>query len=351
LPLGKASETDIGKFLKEVQARKFSDGLQKNMVRRFLQDTMTMVRLGDGLSGYTKSVSLYDLKQISDRFFEIANGLYEDDNGHAVKTAAALASFQISQAILMDMRGYCQDVEVYLPFTGEKQKVLGLKAASFWLSRSMNYIKTYSYEPAEIFIQELKALQERGLTAAAIAKDERLRTKMQNAFMLLTKTMNFDAGPFNRAYVDFNKLASTFKDIQSLGPQQQDLLAMLKAANTEEQEFIRAFGAMTRQLNRTNTNKIDVGSVVEKMTALKTKQSSIPQRLRESLRLLSLDPSEDQGQVINQVVDLLNHQMNIFTTPINVPYFESVRAAFYNANVKDFRAASEGCFQLDGVNP
>jgi len=317
----------------------------------FVEQTMRVLYQGQDLTKYTQQFSLSDLKKISDRFFALANGVYPNAvDGMSIKTASALAAFQISQAILTELSGYCQDVDVYLPFTGEKQKVLGLRAASFWLTRSMNFVNTYSYDPLEVFIRELKGYQDQGKSPADIAKNKELKTRIQKTYMLLTETMSLSSGPFNRAYVDFNKMAQTFPRIQSLGPKQSELLTVLEVADAKEAEFLRSFTSLVTQLNAKNTKKVNYDLVLAQIADLRQRKIDVALLMRDSVRILSVESSEGGDQVMTQILDLLNHQVNIFKNPVAVPFFDGVRAEFYNANIKDLDSIARGCFQIDGVN-
>lgn len=356
VPLGTTmTAADINGFLQRVIDKKFNGNMSEKEAREFLLSTMEIVHAGREASVYTSRFTLQQMKQLSDQYFRLANSVFKNlSDGHSLKVASALAAFQIARTVLIEMSAYCQDVEVYLPFTGEKQKVLGLKAASFWLTRSMNYIRTYSYDPAEVFLQELQRLQERGLSPADIVKDKVLKKKIQTSYLLLTQTMAFDSGPFNRAYVDFHKMAATFKNIQSLGPDQENLLRQLKLANQSEDEFIALFAATMGRLRPTTTDKLDYQAVFAKITEMRTLQAAVTKQLKDSVRLLSIESTDEQGQVVNQVVgqviDLLTNQVNIFKNPVDVPYFDGIREAFYNANIKGLDGVANGCFNLEGLN-
>lgn len=340
----------IRSFLQSVQKKDFRKPFNAASSTEFLEMTMGMVQAGENATLYTKNFKLSDLKAMSDEFFFIANAVHNVTEGESLKVASAMAAFQIARAVLIDMSAYCQDVEVYMPFTGERQQVLGLKAASFWLSRSMNYIKTYSYEPAEVFLQELQQLQEGGLTPAKIAKDPKLRTKVQNGYKIVLQSMALDGGPFNRAYVDFNKMAQSFKNIQSLGPDQEKVLTELKSANKAEEEFIAYFSSVMNQLRPTNTQPINYVDAFTKIQEMKQRQSEITVLLKSSIRVLSLDASNEPGQIMNQIIDLVTNQVNVFKNPVNVLYFDSLRKSYYEANLKGLDGVTKGCFQLEGIN-
>lgn len=315
---------------------------------QYLEKALGIVSLGDKLDSLTKKYSFSELKTISDNLFVNANRVYRDDAlGFSKKVASAMAAYQIAQIIMSEANSFCKEADVLLPFTGETQKVNGLRAVSFWLSRSMNFVKTYSYTPVESLLLELKSLQDSGLMPKDIAQDQVLKAKIQKSFQLVLNSMSFDQNPFNRAYVDFSRLNETFENSSILGTKEADLLSVIRAADNEAVQFARDFGSLTAGLKPTNADPLDYTRLISQVQSLKVSQKRVLERMQDSIRIFSVSNSNDQDQLTRHVLDLLNHQINVFKNNINMPYFDAIREAYYKANIEKHDKANMACFDVE----
>jgi hypothetical protein len=339
-------------FKDQLKTGYYSEIKGADVAVEFLTATLSVLRLGDGIQGIVKGIPILDLKRMSDELFEIANDVIPVSfakgnqkfkaDGMLIKSAAAMAAYQLAKALMQDLSSYCKEVEITLPFTGEKQKVIGLRAASFWLGRSMNMVKSYSYDPLESFMSELQSLQKAGKTPADIVNDRMLAKKLQDSYLLLTRAGAFDQSPFNIAYVDLNRMSLVFKDLGAIGNSQESILAQLKEGSHLEGEFIKSYVRTVLSFKKNRIEAVDLSGVFANIQDLRKRQKNVETALKTSIRLLGMDTSDDQNQIWNQVFSLLNRQINIFSEPVNVPYFDRLREEFKKTQVGNLEESVQG---------
>ena len=344
---------DFNEFRKKLKNGFYSKNLDAEGATKLIVNSLGLVRMDEQVQSFVRETSILDLKRMSDDLFDIANSViphsfqkgksYLKPDGFAIKTAAALASYQLTKALMQDLKSYCQQVEVTLPFTGEKQHVLGLRAASFWLTRSLGLVKSYSYDGFESMIRELQELQSKGVTPADIVKNKELAKKLQTSYQLLTKSGVFDQSPFNIAYVDMNRMLTVFKDLGTIGASQAGLMAQLEEGSNLEGAFSKGFVRTLLMFKASRTELIDMSPLLSSIQDLKHRQKEVAMTMTRTIRLLGMEGSDNQTTVLNQISILLNNQINIVSQPLSVPYFEKIREEYMKTQVGDLEQSVQGC--------
>ncbi len=353
------SEKDFSSFRESLITGKFYKIADSDIAAKFIENSLTILSLNQDLRLYIKSLSILQIKRMTDELFAIANNVYphsysksRDSNfkpdGMSIKTAAALASYQLAKAMLVDMQEYCQDVEVKSAFTGDKQKVLGLRAAGFWLSRSMKMMMSYSYDGFETMLKEVDDLQKQGKTPSDIVADKNLSKMLQRSYQLLTSSGIMDKTPLNVAYVDMNRMIKTFNGIGAVGNTQGTIMAQLKEGSLLESEFIKNFVKALMSFKKNRIEKVDLMPLFSDLKDLKNRQKKVGDLMISSVRLFSIEGNDDQDLIMNQMMSLLNNQINIFSQPVDIPYFDKLRETFMSKEVLNLENSVNGCLGLGG---
>lgn len=345
----------FSKFRSDLKAGVFSKNVNEKLATELIIRALGLLKSNNSdLQLFTSQMSILDLKRMSDELFEIAKSVFPESyqkvegsnfkpDGLAIKTAAALASYQLTKALLEDLKGYCQQVEITLPFTGQKQKVLGLRAASFWLSRSLSLVKSYSYDGFEHLIRELQVLQKSGMTPQDIVSNKELAKKLQTSYKLLTQSGAFDQSPFNIAYVDMNRMLTVFKDLGAIGSAQSSLMKELEEGSRLEEAFSRNFVRTLLLFKKNRVDVVDMNPILESLIDLKQRQIDVAKMMTKSIRLLEMEGSDNQAMVLNQITSLLHNQLNVFEESFDVPYFEKIREEYMKTQIDNLEQSVQGC--------
>ncbi|NUM41038.1 MAG: hypothetical protein HUU45_05320 [Leptospiraceae bacterium] len=275
-----------------------------------------------------------DLAMISKSLFSMANGVHKNVGlGLAVKTAAALASYEVAMKLLTDLSVYCDKVDVYLPISDKTVKVSGLRAASFWLSRGLLTIKNYDFKQYESFLGMLVQLESSRFTYAQVRQDKESMRKIQKTYDLLTEAIDVGASPFGIALKDVEKTLIKFNTIGSAGNDTTMLMKNLADLNGMESAFVLEFFKSLRQFVKGSDDIVVATPFANQLKQIIAAQSKVTNDMSNNIRLLSTEKVEDSNSVMRMAVDMLSNQIAIFELPLEgVQYFEKVRSEYLSNN-------------------
>ena len=315
----KISDTNISKLL-------LNDEDTLNLIRNLL----SVFNKNNDLEVATKQMELSKVSALSDQLFQLANEVVKNPRlGSTVKTASALAAYEISVSILKELASFCKEVEIYLPFTNRTIKTTGVRAASFWLNRGISVVKNYSFAPFEALLGELSMMQSNGFTYAAVFKDINLKKRYKSAFEFIDRNVDMSHSPIISVQLAIEK---TLKNIGHVGASDQytiDLQKRLLELRLIEDDFFIKYGKLETEFRENNNAIINVTPLNETLAKLKLGKQEINQSMSENIRLISLNYSDDKDALFTKMSSLLSNQVAIMEKPIlSVPFFETVKAEY-----------------------
>lgn len=330
-PMGQAG-LNLEELIKRIS--EFETRLSKlQYIDPLIESSMSLAANTDELSKRIATINIKDAVELSDKLFKISNAVIPDaQNGLTVKTAAAMAGFQIAHAVLKDLSSYCREVSVHLPFSQREVQTSGLRAAGYWLSRSLSIVKNYSFADFEALFDELSMMQSSGYSYAQVFANENLRQKVKKSFEFIDRNVDMSHSPMISAVKGINKTLQAVGHIGATDQETQALLTKLIELRNIEDAFFAEYDRLGDFFKPTNNEKINVVPALEMLTKLKAGQKEIENDMSRNIRLLTINASEDKDALFTQFANLLSHQINLVEqgNP-SVPFYESVRKAFFES--------------------
>lgn len=330
------SQTDaikqINKFALAISDGNSSTKISEKDTHQFIEYSMGIVANNVASVNAQSKMTTQQIANTSKTLFTIANSTIPSAKlGLPVKTAAALASYEMAMKILTDLSGYCETVEIYFPMKDQKIQVLGLRAAGFWLTRGLASVKNYRFTEYQAFVEQLASFESEKVTYADIRKNREAAKKIQEAFAFLTDNIDVGGSPFGSALKDVQR---TLKQFGSIGAHDAETAALIKSLtdlSRLESQFVRELFA-SLDLFTTSSPEIVKGHVfLNQLKTLKAAQQQISNNMEKNIRLLSIDGGSDSTSAMNVILNLLSHQIAIFEMPLNsIPYFEPIRSEYLN---------------------
>lgn len=309
----------------------------------------SVLALSRNPEAFQKTLATIDIKvaaTLSEILHKISKSVIKDPQlGLPIKTAAAMGAFELSYGILKDLAGYCKEVAVALPFSNKEVRTSGLRAAGFWLNRSLAIVKNYSFADFEALFDELSMIQSGGYTYAQVFSDPNLRRKVKSSFEFIDRNVDMSHSPMISALKGINKTMAT---VGHIGPSDQEaaaLLAKLQELLNLENEFFAEYDRLGDAFKPDNNEKVNVVPVQEMLLKLKAGQKELETDMVKTIRLLTISASEDKDALFTQFASLLSHQINVMETENpSIPYFENVRKAFIQSqNFQPIIETSRAC--------
>ncbi len=266
--------------------------------------------------------------------FEFANSsaVINDTYGLPLRTAAALASFQLAADFLDDMRPYCQKVEIELPISQNKVTILGLRAAGFWLTRQADRLEVFNYDPYEYMVNELVRIQSQGITYKQLMNDEPTRLKFKKAHEILSKSGVMAHSPYGTARFD---LARALKYFKTIGDNENDVNALLQeltALDTGDYNFVVHLNTNLNKFHGMSSELVDGTSLRLELDNLIQRSKAVSVKFRDSIKLAALVGGDKSVDVFAKIAGVLYRPVNILKSNINMPYFDNIRKVYYDAN-------------------
>lgn len=339
---------DLIKLTTEITKRKPTE----EQILRLLGMSLSLTRNPEAFKSLFKKLDLREASLLSENLFTIANSVIAHPQlGLPVKTSAAISAFNIAMSILGDLAVFCREVSVHLPFSNRDVRTSGLRAASFWLNRSVMVAKNYSFADFESLFDELSMMQSNNFTYAQVMADKGLKAKIKTAFELIDRNIDMSHSPIISALNAVNK---TIKSVGSLGASQTDttqLLDRLNELRKIEDTFFQRYDQLGDAFRSTNQDKINVVPVLETLAQLKNGQAEIIYKMEGTIKLLSLGTNEDTDSLFTRLTSLLSHQVNIVERPNpTIPYFENIRRAYIKSqNFEPIIQTSRNCVLGDNL--
>lgn len=276
-------------------------------------------------------ISTQEMTRISKNLFTIANATIPSAKlGLPVKTAAALASYEIAMRLLTDLSAYCDTAEVYLPMKNQTVQVLGMRAAGFWLTRGLSGIKNYKFTQYEGFVEQLANLEANKVTYAEIKKNPEAAKQIQDAYNFITNSIDVGASPFGAALKDVQRTLNQFGAIGSNDSDTKALVKSLSELSQIESQFVRDLFGSLRSFSRNSSEVIKGQVYLNQLKVLQGAQKNLVTRMEQTIRLLSIDGGGDATSAMNVMLGLLSHQVSIFEMPLqDVKYFEALRSEYF----------------------
>lgn len=315
----------VAEFGKKSSLPEYTDSL--------IESSLALVTESEDLSQKIATINIKDAVELSDKLFNISNAVIpEAQNGLTVKTAAAIAGFQIAHAVLKDLSRYCREVSIYLPFSQREVRTSGLRAAGYWLSRSLNIVKNYSFADFEALFDELAMMQSSGYSFAQVFANKNVRQKVKKSFEFIDSNVDMSHSPMISAVKGINKTLQAVGHIGSSDQETQALLMKLNELRILEDAFFAEYDRIGNSFKPTNNEKINVLPALEMLGRLKAGQKEIENDMIRNIRLLTINASEDKDALFSQFANLLSHQINLVEqgNP-TIPFYESVRKAFFES--------------------
>lgn len=295
-------------------------------------------------------MELKDVTALNENLFKFANGIIKNVKlGPSLKTASAIAAYEISVGILNELSAYCKKIEIYLPFSDSTATTVGYRAAGFWLSRGLSVVKNYSFAPFEALLSELSMMQAQGFTFSAVFKDPKLKNKFKTSFDFIDRNVDMSHSPIISVQQAIDK---TIKNLGSIGTSDDyaaKLLFQLKNLRLIEDEFFNLYDELEQAFRLNNNAIIDVTKINETLAQLKSGQSDIAENLEKNIRLLSINTSEDNDALFSKLTRLLSNQIALLEEPIaSIPFFEKIRSEYFQLRgVEPVIATSKACVKGD----
>lgn len=297
----------------------------------FIKNSAGLILYYDKFSTLPSRMSTQEMTSISKSLFTIANATIPSAKlGLPVKTAAALASYEIAMRLLTDLSTYCDTVDVYLPMKNQTVQVLGLRAAGFWLTRGLSGVKNYKFTQYEGFVEQLANLEANKVTYAEVKNNPEVAKQIQDAYNFITNSIDVGASPFGAALKDVQRTLNQFGAIGSNDSDTKALVKNLMELSQIESQFVRELFASLRSFSR-NSNDVVKGQVyLQQLKVLQAAQRSLVVNMERNIRLLSIDGNSDATSAMNVMLGLLSHQVAIFEMPLqDVKYFETLRSEYF----------------------
>lgn len=284
-------------------------------------------------SGFNEALASTDIQEattLSDMLHGVSKKIIRDPQlGLTVKTAAAFGAFSLGYGVLQELSKYCKTVEVDLPFTGQKVEVSGLRAAGFWLTRSLAVVRNYSFADFHSLLTELEALQAKGYTYAQIYNQPQLRKRIKAAFELIDRTVDMVHSPMMTAAHGVRRTLETVGHVGRSDREAHDLLEQLKTMVDLENRFFEEYDRIGDSFKPSHQQALDVSAARKMLSELQEGQKSLESSMTQTIRLLALGANEDKTAVFTQFTNLLSHQINvIYEENPSVPHFEKIRKVF-----------------------
>ncbi len=313
----------------EIDKEKLLPPFNESLIER----TLSLAANTEDSNKNITELNIRDAIELSDQFFKVSNSVIPDaQNGLTIKTAAAMAGFQIAHFVLKDLSRYCREVSIYLPFSQREVRTSGLRAAGYWLSRSLSIVKNYSFADFEALFDELSMIQSNGYSYAQVFANENLRLKVKKSFEFIDRNVDMSHSPMISAVNGINK---TLEVIGSLGPSDQETQSMLTKLNelrALEDSFFAEYDRLGDSFKPTNNDKINVVPALEMLAKLKLGQKVIENNMIENIHLLTINSSEDKNSLFTQFASLLSHQINLVEKEnSSIPFYEFVRKAYFES--------------------
>lgn len=308
--------------------------LKNSSYPKLLKSMATLSRSPEALELVVKGMSTKGIMLFSRDLFDYAQAVNKDPQlGLPLKAMAAIAAYELSSQLLKEMSPYCDQVDVLLPISGKTVQTVGLRAAGFWLQRSLARVANYGWEHYEALLRELAIMESSGATYDQIMKNEPLRMKVNKASNVLIRSLDPSASPFRRSTKEVER---TLQQFGSIGTDQQKtnaLLERMKELGELEAKFVRQFFTTLRNFKHGNHSPISVGSLVKDLRKLQEGQKEISDQMTNNLRLLSVSEVPTSESAFAVMTDALSHQIGIFEKDVEgVPYFPAIRAAYVRKN-------------------
>lgn len=297
----------------------------------FINSAMSILLYPAQFSSILEKLPTQDLINLSNDLFTTANEIYPSAHlGLPLKTAAALASYEVSMKLLNDLSAYCDIVDVHLPFKNKNIQVFGLRAAGFWLTRGLSSLKNYRFTEYQAFVDQLVALEFAGTTYADVNNDPKTMKQIQDAYDFLTETIDVGGSPFKIALKDVQRTLKKFGSISSSNEDTEHLISSLKEMDKLESKFVRSFFESLDSFTEKSPNVVQGKIFDQQLNHIRKMQNLLSNDMSRTIRLLSIEGNEDSNSVMNVMLGLLSHQVAIFEKPLNdVPYFENIRREYF----------------------
>lgn len=311
--------------------------LSLNEAKTLLETLMGTISRGEELS---KEIAHWDIAksiELSDRVFKLANGrINNPELSLSIKAAAALSAYQISVGLLKELSSYCREIETLSPYSHGTIKATQLRLSTFWLKHILVLLRSNPFSQYESLLEELKELQNVGLSWQHLGPLKAQKQKLQAAFKLISNYAPLATSSIDRILLGAQRFIEAAKG-QGISTDFSELVVhRISEQQLMERGFVLQFQDLATLFQDRDPNPIDVTAQIHALEVLKSGRKSIEDIIKANTRLISVSLPENPEDLFTKMNRLLSYQVGLMTQPIaRVPFFASLQVEFLKTYQSD----------------
>ena len=283
-----------------------------------------------------KDIPTKDLFETSSVLYELAHATDGDSkNLINAKTMAALLSYEMSMLLISELEPFCNDIEIESLFTGEKSKVLGLKAAHFWTSRAALRLEHFKYSALDALLNQMLKFERNKLTYEQVMNDDKLSDNLDKSYSLLTEYLDLSETPFTRAKKDISNLNKYFPSIGASESNTKELMKLLSEGSETEYVFLNNLQENFSKYAVSSKETVEISSIIEHKNKLDFLRNTIIEKMRTQIRFLSLDNNNSNDNFMAKLTESLLHQVSVFSQTSNIEIIENIRKNYLHSSDRE----------------